>query len=640
MSEAHARNMIPRGLVALAIAAAMTVPVGFGAPSGSAAPPMNRVLLGTSGDTLDVARAVDAAGGRVVQTLEIAQALVVDLPEAVTAPHGSFIVPDLAMRFNAVPTSVAGSDDENTFRETIGAPGDGGSGVTVAVVDTGVDPSADIDVADRVNVSAGPKGDGMGHGTFMAGLVAGNDADFGGVATSAEVFDVQVAEQDGSTNLSTVLAGLQEVADRRATDPTLKVAMLALSADSPLPPWMDPLTRALDRLWARGVTVVVASGNDGANELNSPATDPTLLVVGAQDEADTAVLDDDTVPDFSAYGKAFGQKRPDVVAPGVSLISTASPNSTAYLENPDSRVGDAFLKGTGTSMSAAVTAGALATLLSQQPELTPDEAKRLVIGTANRTKELRTKTGAGSGALDLAAALSTPLSAVPALDQEDPSPSKFGPDEADEALWADFGQAWESGDLRAVAAAWSKMSPQTRKWAANAWSLAVLMRALQADEDTFDGRRWAGRRWAADDWQGRRWASDAWVGRRWADEAWLSEVWEGRRWAGRRWASVDWLAFAWTLREAAVDPDLQELWIDEQWEGRRWAGRRWAGLDWTGRRWAADAWDGRRWADFSWDGRRWAAGEWSGRRWADFTFEGRRWATEQWSGRRWATLGW
>jgi serine protease AprX len=322
------------------------------------------------------------------------------------------------------------------------------------------------------------------------------------------------------------------------------------------------------------------------------------------------------------------------------LISTASPTSAAYLENPGSQVGDAFLKGTGTSMSAAVTAGALAALLAEQPELTPDQAKRLVIGTANRTKELRTKTGAGSGALDLAAALSTPLSAVPPLDQEDTSPSTFGPDEADEALWADFGQAWESGDLRAVAAAWSKMSPQTRKWAANAWSLAVLMRALQADEDTFDGRRWAGRRWAADDWQGRRWASDAWVGRRWADEAWLSEVWEGRRWAGRRWASVDWLAFAWTLREAAVDPEMQDLWIDEQWEGRRWAGRRWAGEDWVGRRWASDAWDGRRWADFSWDGRRWAAGEWTGRRWADFTFEGRRWATEQWSGRRWATVGW
>ena len=646
MSEAYARHMIPRGLVALAIAAVMAVPMGFGVPSGSAAPPMHRVLLGTSGDTLDVARAVDAAGGRVVQTFEIAQALVVDLPESVTAPHGSFVVPDLAMRFNAVPTAVAGSDEKNTFRETIGAPAtDAGSGVTVAVVDTGVDASADIDVAERVNVSGGPTGDGLGHGTFMAGLVAGDDEEFGGVATSAEVFDVQVAAQDGSTNLSTVLAGLQAVADKQAADPSLQVAMLALSTDSPLPPWMDPLTRALDRLWARGVTVVVASGNDGAKEVNSPATDPVLLVVGAQDEADTAVLDDDTVPDFSSYGRAFGQKRPDLVAPGVSLISTSSKTSAAYLDNPTSQVGEGFLKGSGTSMSAAVTAGSLAVLLSEQPELTPDEAKRLVIGTANRTKELRTKTGAGSGALDLAAALSTPLSAVPPLPQEESTPSNFGPAEADEALWAEFGQAWESGDLSAVAAAWSKMTPQTRKWAANAWSMAALMRALQADENTFDGRRWAGRRWATDDWQGRRWASDQWVGRRWADEAWLANVWDGRRWAGRRWAATDWLAFAWTLRESAVDPEMEDLWTDEQWDGRRWAGRRWAGRrwagqDWVGRWWASDAWDGRRWADFSWDGRRWADGEWTGRRWADFAFEGRRWATEQWSGRRWAALGW
>ena len=84
-----------------------------------------------------------------------------------------------------------------------------------------------------------------------------------------------------------------------------------------------PVDRALDRLWARGVTVVVASGNDGANEVNSPATDPSAAGRGAQDEADTAVLDDDTVPDFSSYGRAFGQKRPDLVAPGVSLISTS-----------------------------------------------------------------------------------------------------------------------------------------------------------------------------------------------------------------------------------------------------------------------------------------------------------------------------
>lgn len=641
MPEARARHMIPRELVALSIACVVAVPMGLGVPTGSATSPMHRVLLSTVGETGELVEAVNAVGGRVVQSYEVAEALLADLPQNVTAPHGSFVVPDLAMRFNAAPATVAGSDEVNTFRQTIGAPlTDSGAGVQVAVVDTGVDPSADIDVSEHVNVSGGPAGDGLGHGTFMAGLVAGDDADFGGVAPAAEVFDVQVAAQDGSTNLSTVLAGLQAVADKRAVEPSLQVAMLALSTESPLPPWLDPLTRALDRLWTRGVTVVVASGNDGVGEVSSPATDPVLLVVGAQDEVDTAVIDDDTVADFSSYGRAFGQKRPDIVAPGVSLISTSATGSSAYLENPDSRVGDGFLKGSGTSMSAAVTAGALATLVAVRPELGPDQVKRLVVGTANRTRELRKKTGAGSGALDLAAALSTQISDVPPLPQEQASAPLFGPAEVDEALWAEFAAAWESGDLRAVAAAWAQMTVQTRKWAANAWSMSALLRALQSEDNTFDGRRWAGRRWAAEQWEGRRWANDAWVGRRWANEKWLARVWEGRRWAGRRWAATDWLSFAWTLRESAVDPEMEDLWIDEQWEGRRWAGRRWAAQDWVGRRWASDAWDGRRWADFSWDGRRWADGEWTGRRWADFSYEGRRWATEQWSGRRWASLGW
>ena len=639
MDEASVHQTVPRGLVALCLACATAIPLGA-MTTPTAATPTHRVLLSTTGEMSEVASAVTAAGGTVVQTFEIAQTLLADLPENVTAPQGSFVVPNVTMKFNAAPAATTTSDDANTFRDTIKAPaGPSGSGVTVAVIDTGVDDSVAVDVAKHVNVSGDTTGDGLGHGTFMAGLVAGDDNEFGGVAPGAEVLDVQVAAQDGSTDLARVLAGLQAVADERASNPSLDVAMLALSTESPLPPWMDPLTRGLDRLWGRGVTVVVASGNDGKNGVSSPATDPVLLVAGAQDEADTAARADDTVPDFSSYGKVFGQRRPDVVAPGVSLISTAAPKSAAYLENPASHVGDGFLKGTGTSMSAAVTAGAVATLLAERPELTPDQAKRLVLGTAYTTSALKVKTGAGNGGLDLASALSTPLSAVPALPQESNAGS-YGPSEADEQLWATFAQAWEDGDLRAVAAAWSKMSEQTRKWAANAWSLAALIRALRADDDTFDGRRWAGRRWAIEDWDGRRWATDAWVGRRWADEKWLSEVWDGRRWAGRRWAAQDWLAFAWTLRMSATDEQMQELWGDEAWDGRRWAGRRWAAQDWVGRRWAAEAWDGRRWADFSWDGRRWADGSWTGRRWADFTFEGRRWATELWSGRRWAVQGW
>lgn len=636
--QAQAHDGVPKGLLAFSLACALALPMGMAAPSVSAQAPTKQVLLSTAGDIEQISDGVQALGGRVVRTFELANSLVAELPVTAPAPEGSFVVPDVTMKFNALPSTVATSDNENTFKQTIAAPeGESGTGVTVAVVDTGVDPDADIDVVKHVNVSGGSDGDGLGHGTFMAGLVAGDDKDFGGVASGAQVLDVQVADSDGSTNLSSVLAGLQEVADHRKAHPELQVAMLALSTDSPLPPWLDPLTRALDRLWFRGVTVVVASGNDGQGELSSPATDPLLLAVGALDEADTAVRDDDTVPDFSAYGKAFGKKRPDLVAPGVSLISTAAKDSLAYAENPTSHVDEDFLKGTGTSMSAAVAAGAVAALMAQRPGLSPDQAKRLLMTTAYDSRDLRAKNGAGQGGLDLAAALAAP---VPPATAPDVPTTDFGPAEADAAAWAQFAQAWADGDLQALAQAWVALSEQSRRWAANAWSMAALAQALQEDEGTFNSRRWAGGHWATDQWASRRWATDEWVSRRWADQEWLDEVWESRRWASRRWAAEDWLSFAWALRISETDPAVVELWEDGQWDSRRWASRRWADVAWVSRRWADEAWESRRWADYSWDSRRWANGDWTSRRWADFAYESRRWATEAWNSRRWAALDW
>ncbi|MCH9815701.1 MAG: S8 family serine peptidase, partial [Actinomycetia bacterium] len=402
-------------------------------------------------------------------------------------------------------------------------------------------------------------------------------------------------------------------------------------------------------LWYQGVTVVVASGNDGKGEVSSPASDPLLLAVGSVDENDTGERSDDRVADFSAYDRTFGSIRPDVVAPGVSLVSLRAPGSIADAENPSARVQDKYFKGTGTSMSAALTSGLVAGLISERSSLTPDEVKRVLMDSAYDTKELKRSKGAGAGGVDLATALNTDVADTKPLKNKKADATR-GPSESDAAAWAAFGEAWDSGDLRAAVAAWVEMTPQTRRWAADAWSLSVLMRSLTMDEGDFEGRRWAGRRWATQDWQGRRWATDDWVGRRWADvnwdgRRWAEDNWEGRRWAGRRWAADDWLAFAWTLR---ADPDSDKIkseWAQDEWEGRRWAGRRWAAEDWAGRRWAADAWDGRRWADYQWDGRRWAgrrwaSDSWDGRRWADLAWEGRRWANENWTGRRWAVTVW
>ncbi len=105
---------------------------------------------------------------------------------------------------------------------------------------------------------------------------------------------------------------------------------------------------------------------------------------------------------FSSRGNQFYDGKPDLVAPGVSLISTAAPSSSAYTENPDSHVGDSYMRGTGTSMSAAVVSGAAAAVLSANKDLEPNGVKALLTATTYTLDEMA---GAGSGALDLGEAV-------------------------------------------------------------------------------------------------------------------------------------------------------------------------------------------------------------------------------------------
>ena len=646
-------------------AVGITVPLMAVAPAQ--ANEQTEQLLSVFGDDLGAVSAeVQAAGGSVLETYDVADALLVTLPEGTPAPDGAVVLPDANMTFQSAEGEEADSDQaeadseqtvapENTYRDTIGASGDkDGDGVTVALIDTGVADTGELNVTE-INVANDPSenSDGLGHGTFLAGLIAGSgessNGAYQGVAPAADILSVKVAAEDGSTSMSKVLAGIQAVSDARKQDSTIKVVNLALNSGSPLPPWIDPLARGLENLWAQGLTVVVASGNDGPDEITSPASVPTLIATGSVEENKTADRSDDSLAEFSSYGKAFGAMRPDFSAPGVSLVSLKSPGSAADLGNPDSAVGEKYFKGTGTSMSAAVVSGAVASLLAERPNLAPDDVKRLLVGTSYNGLPA----GAGAGGLDLAKAHTADVAQLPELPYQ-PRSSRFSPSEADAATWQAFGEAWAAGDLRSVVSAWTELSPQTRKWAATSWSLAVLGRSLTMSDEDFEGRRWSGRRWSGQSWQGRRWSSDRWVGRRWSSVDWSSakwapETWDKLSWQGRRWSSRDWLAFAWTTRNLSADPAIGDEWAvnarDWKYVGRRWSGRRWSTNDWAGRRWSEEAWSGRRWSDFVYSGRRWSDANWegrrwSGRRWSDTAWIGRRWSDEDWDGRRWSGRRW
>jgi serine protease AprX len=594
-------------LVAVALAA-----TGLAAVPAGSAPASRVVVTSVAGDVASAARAVEAAGGRVLDRLSLIGGVSASLPAGTVLAPTFRVAPDSTLR-------VAGKDGAtdgavSAVRATLGlGPVAGeGAGVTVAIVDTGVADVADLrGRVEHVNVSGAQNGDGYGHGTFVAGLVAGDgsssDGLYAGVAPAARVLDVKVADGEGVTNLITVLKGLQQVAGRNDVD----VLNLSLSSGSPLPYQIDPLTMALDALWRRGITVVVPAGNEGpgANTVTSPGTDPTLLTAGSLDDQGTARHNDDVVPDWSGRGTR-GHAKPDLVAAGAHVVSLRAAGSVIDSGNPTARIGNDYFKGSGTSFSTAITSGAAAALLSRRSGLRPAQVKDILRGSAYSASGLRDRTAAGSGGLDLAAAYTATSRAV-----DDSIPG-------DPEAWAAFVQALASGDASAAASSWSRLSPQARNWAARNWA------ELDLEARNWAASSWSARNWAGgtpEEWAARNWAAGNWAARNWADTYWNASSWSARNWAAGNWAG-NWAASSWSAGNWAAGN-----WSASSWSAGNWAAGNWAAGNWSAGNWAAGNWAAGNWSASSWSAGNWAAGNWAAGNWAAGN-----WAAGNWSALNWA----
>ena len=538
---------------------------------------MNRVIVTSPAGVEDAASAVVRAGGRVTDRFDLVRGVAADLPsDAVLAP--SYVVAaDRPLKLAGEITKRESGLDSKA-RQTLkqGRPAAEGRGITVAVVDTGVADVSDLkDRVTHVDVSGAPRTDavqdGYGHGTFVAGLIAGDGLAsgglYGGVAPGAHILDVKVAADDGSTSLVGVLKGLQ-VAAHQGVD----VVNLSMSSGSPLPYQLDPLTLALDELWRRGVVVVVPAGNTGNGSngtITSPGIDPMLLTVGSIDEQGTAIRSDDVIASSSGQGPApQGIAKPDLAAAGSHLVSLRAPGSVIDTTYPGSRVGEAYFRGSGTSFATAIASGAAAVLLKQRLELTPNQVKGVLVGTAYRAVGLTDPTLTGAGGMDLAAALADVTNAAGLW-------STFQTDYSNDTVpgdpnaWNAFRDAVNSGDPTTAGRTWAELDPAARDWAGRTWAAVPLetRTALEAD--------WAGRTWAGRTWAGRTWANDGDLG--WAGRTWAANNWSGRTWAGRTWAGDS----SWSGRTWAGD---------DSWTGRTWAGRTWADSGWSGSTWSAEGW--------------------------------------------------
>ena len=176
----------------------------------------------------------------------------------------------------------------------------------------------------------------------MAGIIAGRDPAasasdddyegghhrFLGVAPRSRVVSVKVANAQGATDVSQVIAAIDWVVQHR-TDNGLNIRVLNLSfgTDGVQDYQLDPLSYAVEVAWHKGIVVVVAGGNAGygSAKLNNPAYNPYVIAVGATDSKGTPDVADDVVPEWSSSGS--GSRNPDLVAPGKSVASLAVPGS-------------------------------------------------------------------------------------------------------------------------------------------------------------------------------------------------------------------------------------------------------------------------------------------------------------------------
>ena len=305
----------------------------------------------------------------------------------------------------------------------LATPGYIGSGVGVAVLDSGISPHSALDsrVIARVNLvswEGASTGDPYGHGTHVAGIIGGNTtaakyvtpAFAGGTAPGVSLIDVRVLGSTGVGYTSDVIAGIDWAVANRAKY-GIRVINLSLGHAVTEPSAIDPLCQAVARAVQAGVVVVASAGNYGVTSkgepvlggITSPGNSPFAITVGAIDTAGTISRSDDTVAAYSSKGPTRYDLavKPDVVAPGTRIVSLEAQNSYLARNYPTWHIAgsgkNAYLRLSGTSMATAVVSGGVALLLDANPYMTPGQIKiALQMGATFMPESALVGSGAGS----------------------------------------------------------------------------------------------------------------------------------------------------------------------------------------------------------------------------------------------------
>ena len=537
-----------------------------------------------------------------------------------------------------------------------------GAGVDIALIDSGVLSVNGLTTPGKIlngpDLSFESQYDSLryrdtfGHGTHMAGIIAGRDDEassalstdssesFVGIAPDARIVSIKVADAHGVTDVSQVIAAIDWVVQHRHDgDLDIRVLNLSFGTDTTQSYVLDPLAYAVEQAWNQGIVVVVAAGNDGnAQPLRNPAMDPFVIAVGAADPVKTKNPSDDVVASFSNCGTA--DRSVDVVAHGRSITSLRAPGSYADLENPGSVVADRLFVGSGTSQAAAVVSGAVALLLDENPGLGPDQVKSVLMSEATQIKK-SSDLCQGAGVVDV---LASAGAAVPSTSSASQSHLRStGDGSLDESRGSD--RVTADGVVLD-----GEQDIMGNPWIGFNDSVEVCVK-VDKDKDKDETASLTSVDGTLDDPIALEPVS--------LEESKLELITlepvklepitlEPITFEPITFEPVPTLTIEASDTEAlqsvtVCSDQLQPtktLWNGGDWNGATWSGATWSGATWSGATWSGATWSGATWSSVTWSGATWSGATWSGATWSGATWSGATWSGATWSGATWSGLGW
>jgi serine protease AprX len=384
---------------------------------------------------------------------------------------------------------------------------------TIAIVDSGIDatrPEFAGRIAASVNLSSLPgnsPGYGRGHGTFVAGIAAGDLQGKTGAAPGAKIVSLDVMDDQGMAKTSDVIAAADWILANKSKY-GIRVANFSLHSAVANSFMYDPLDKAVERLWFNNVVVVVAAGNYGKSDGPSgvpfaPGNDPFVITVGASDTGKSVSTNDDVAAPWSAYGYTLdGFAKPDLAAPGRYMVGPVPVTSTLYTERADHVVEPGYMELSGTSFSAPIVSGVAALILGKHPEFTPDQVKgALMVGA----KPMPQAAGLSEGVGEVNASRSI---------------ETLNPPNPNRALSAFLVTNPLTGSRAFDAASWAAKAKADASWADASWADAS----------------WADASWSAASWADASWSDASWASASWADTALAAASWADLSLGSASWA--------------------------------------------------------------------------------------------------------